>query len=271
MSDIPLQTLQEASGDAAPAPGRINDPVAEVAKLLNPEPAPVEPTPETGVQAEPPSEGWDFASLAEKLGTDPEKLYTGVTVAMPDGSKVSVSELKDAFRPAAELTKAREVLVEEMTGTRQEVAQAKQELAALVNLLDVSQLSPEMIREAGKQAEQARQAEAAKVLQRIPEWKDPISKAADWADIRRVAREHGYSDAELKLAEQGYADHRMVSVMRALARGPAPAQAKPAAKVAAKPTAGQPSPAQRHGQLKAAVKTGRMSPEAAVAALLKGH
>lgn len=271
MTDIPLQTLQEATGDG-PAPGRVNDPVADVAKLLQPESAPAEQAPpETAAPAEPPSESWDFTSLAEKLGTDPEKLYHGVKVAMPDGTQVSVGDLKDAFRPAAELEKARSKLVEDDTASRREVAQAKQELAALVNLIDQRGLTPEIIQEAGRQSEQARQAEAQKLLQRIPEWKDPVAKAADWADIRQAARGHGYSDAEIALAEQGYADHRMVSILRALARTPKVQTPKPAAKVAAKPTAGTPSAAQRHGQLKAAVKQGRLSPEAAVAQLLRGN
>jgi len=271
MSDTPLQTLQEATGDG-PAPARINDPVGDIAKLLQPESAPAEQAPpETAAPAEPPSESWDFTSLAEKLGTDPEKLYHGVKVAMPDGTQVSVGDLKDAFRPAAELEKARSKLVEDDTARSREVAQARQELAALVSLLDQRQLTPEMIQEAGRQSERQRQTEAERLLQRIPEWKDPIAKAADWADIRKAAREHGYSDAEIALAEQGFADHRMVSILRALARTPKQAAPKPAAKVGAKPTAGTPSPAQRHGQLKAAVKQGRMSPEAAVAALLKGN
>lgn len=272
MADIPLQTLQESTGDGDAPVGRVQDPVAEVAKLLQPEPAPAEQSPPgTEEQAGPGEEGWDFTALAGKLEIPPEKLFTDVKVALPDGSKVSIEQLKDAWRPAAELEKARSKLIEDDTGSRREVAQAKAELAALVNLLDTRQLTPELIQEAGRQSEQARQAEAARLLERIPEWKDPVSKAADWADIRKVAREHGYSDAEVALAEQGFADHRMVSILRALARGPKPATPKPPPKVAARPSTGTQSPAQRHGQLKAAVKQGRLSPEAAVAELLKGH
>lgn len=272
MAEIPLQSLQEASGDAEAPIGRINDPVGEIDKLLNPDPPPVEPPPETGDQAEPPSESWDLKSLAEKLGTDPEKLYNGVKVAMTDGSELTLSALKDSYRPAAELEKARAQLTEEMSGSKREVAQAHQELAALVSLLDRQHVTPGLIQEAQRLAEQQRQAEADKLLTRIPEWKDPVSRAADWSDIRKVAREYGYSDAEIALAGQGYADHRMVALLRALARQPqAPAPAKPAAKVAAKPTpGGKPTAAQQFGQLKAAVTTRRMSPEAAVAQLLKG-
>lgn len=271
MAEIPVQTLQESSGDAVGQVTRSKDPVADVSKLLNPVPLPVEAAPETEPSAEPPSESWDLKSLAERLGTDPEKLYTGLKVAMADGSELSLSALKDAHRPAVELEKARSQLVEEMTGSKREVAQAHQELAALVSLLDRSHVSPGLIQEAQRLAEQTRQAESDKLLARIPEWKDPVSRAADWADIRQVAREHGYSDAEIALAGQGFADHRMVSLLRALARKPKePAQPKGQTKVAAKP-AGNRSPNQQFGQLKAGVTTGRISPFTAVETLLKGR
>lgn len=276
MAEIPVQTLEAASRDAEAPAARFTDPVAEVDKLLNPEPAPVEPSPETGDQAELPGESWDLKSVAEKLQTDPAKLYEGLKVAMEDGSELSVSALKDAYKPIAELDKARTKLVEEVTSSKRDIVQAEQELVALLTHPSMAQhLTPELIREVQRTAEQKRQAEAERLLARIPEWKDPVSRAADWSDIRTVGREHGFTDAELKLAEEGYADHRMLSLLRAVAKGSRasnPPQPKPAAKVAVKPAkGGNTSEAQRFGQLKAARTTGRMSPEAAVEALLRGN
>jgi cell division septation protein DedD len=209
-------------------------------------------------------------SLAEKLGTDPEKLYTGLKVALDDGTELSVSALKDAYRPAAELEKARGELLEEMTSNKREVTQNRQELGALVQYLaQQGQLTEPVAREVQKMVDAERAAEADKLLKRIPEWKDPIARAADWSDMRRVAKEQGYTDAEIKLAEAGLADHRTIATWRALAKGPKPAAPpKPAAKVAAKPAAGSRTPAQQFGQLKAAVKTGRVSPFSAVAQLI---
>lgn len=270
--ETPVQTLQEASGDAAPAPARFTDPVAEVTKLLNPEPAPdQQQPPEMADQQEsPPAETWDLKALAEKLGTTPDKLYD-LKVAMQDGTEVTVSALKDAYRPASEIEKARAKFLEDDTAAKREIAEAKAELAALLQLLDRQHLTPELVQESGRQVERAKAREAELLLQRVPEWKDPVARAADWHDIRARAREFGYTDTEIALAEQGYADHRMVAMLRALARQPKAEPAKPAAKVAVKPQAGgPPSDAQRFGQLKQAVRARRASPEAAVAALLKG-
>lgn len=273
MSDIDSQTLQESSREVdVPAP-RSSDPVAEVEKLLNPAPAPdQQEAPETEPLADLPGESWDLKSVAERLKADPATLYESLKVALENGEEITVSALKDAYKPAAEIAKAREVLVEEMTSSKQEVLQATQELAALIGLMDAGTVSREMIQEAGRQSERNRQDQAERLLAKIPEWKDPISKAADWADIRRIARDHGYTDAEVKLAEMGYADHRMVTLMRSLARGPKPAPtAKPAPKVAAKPAPGKLSEGQRHRDLKAAVNAGRMSQVAAVEKLLRGN
>ena len=273
MAEAQITTLAAASGDAEPAATRFTDPVAEVEKLLNPEPAPVEPSPETDIQAEPPGESWDLKSVAEKLQTDPAKLYEGLKVAMDDGSELSVSALKDAYKPIAELDKARTKLVDEVTSSKRDIVAAEQELMAVLTHPDVARLlTPELLQDVQRRAAGKRQAEAERLLERIPEWKDPVSRAADWADIRTVGREHGFTDAELKLAEEGFADHRVLSLLRAAAKGAKPAApAKPAAKVAVKPAkGGNPSEAQRFGQLKAARTTGRMSPEAAVEALLKG-
>lgn len=277
MAEIPAQTLEAASREAEAPAARFTDPVSEVEKLLNPEPAQDEPSPEMGDQAEQdtqPGESWDLKSVAEKLQTDPAKLYESLKVALEDGTEISVSALKDAHKPVAELDKARTKLVEEVTSAKRDIVQAEQELVALLTHPSLAQhLTPELLRSVQDTAAAKRSTEAERLLARIPEWKDPVTRAADWADIRTVGREHGFTDAELKLAEEGYADHRLLSLLRAAAKGSKPpAPAKPAAKVAVKPSkGGNTSEAQRFGQLKAARTTGRMSPEAAVQALLRGN
>lgn len=270
MAEIPVQSLAESSGDAVGQVSRSQDPVADVAKLLSQAPAPAEPTPETETQAAPTSESWELKSVAEKLGTDPATLYEGLKVALEDGTELTVSALKDAYKPAAQLEKARAELLEEMTASKREVTQNRQELGALVQYLAQNgQLTEPMVREVQKLVDAERAAEADKLLKRVPEWKDPIARAADWADIRPVARDLGYSDAEIKLAEAGLADHRTVAMWRRLAKGPKPeAPPKPPAKVGAKPAAGNRTPAQQFGQIKASVKTGRISPFTAVAQLI---
>jgi hypothetical protein len=268
MADIQSTTLQQATREGEPAPERFTDDIGAVSALLNAESAPVEPAPETAPSADaPPGENWDLKAVAERLKADPKTLYESLKVAFDDGSELSVSALKDAYRPVAEVEKARTKLWDEVTTSKRAVAEAQQELQNLLRHLDPQALTPEVLAENRRQLEAARSQETARLIERVPEWKDPIARAADWADIRRVGQELGYTPAELQLAEEGYADHRLVATLRALARGPkaqAPAE-KPAPKVAAKPTA-----AQLHGRTKAAVTTGRTSPYTAVENLLKG-
>ena len=270
MAEIPTQSLAESSGDVTGQVVRSQDPIADVAKLLSQAPAPAEPTPETEPQAEPTSESWDLKSVAERLKTDPAKLYEGLKVALDDGTELTVSALKDAHRPIAELEKARGALLEEHTSSKREVLEATQELEMVLRAVPQQYLSQEAVAEARRQAGQQREREAEKLLARIPEWKDPISKAADWVDIRRVALESGYTEAEIALAKEGYSDHRMVALMRRLARGPAAEAVKPAPKVGVKPAGKGQSPAQMHGNLKAAVKRGQISPFSAVERLIGG-
>lgn len=219
----------------------------------------------------PPAEKWDIKAVAEKLGADPAKLYGDLKVAFEDGTEKSVSELKDAYRPVAELEKARTALWDEVSASKSEVAQAQQELGILLQTIGPQNLSQDLLQKVSQLAEQSRQAEAEKVLKAIPEWKDPITRAADWADIRRVGKEYGYTDAEMRLAEAGHADHRLIRMARALAKAPRSEPEKPQAKVAVAPKGGKPqTQAQQFGQLKAAVTKGQMSQTDAVAKLLKG-
>jgi hypothetical protein len=272
MAEIPVQTLQEGSREVNPPAIRSQDPVADVAKLLSTEAAPAESSPEKDTQADPPPmETWELKALAEKLGATPEALYEQLKVSMADGQEMSLGALKDAYKPAAELEKARAGLLDEMTSNRKAVLDTQQEFSALLQMFDPSTLNPDVLRSVNQMAEKQRQQQIEGTLKAIPEWKDPIARAADWVDIRRVGKEYGFSDVELKLIEQGYGDHRLVAMARALGKQPRAETAKPAPKVAVAPKGGKPqTDAQRHGHLKTAVKSGRMSPFTAVDQLLKG-
>lgn len=245
----------------------------EVNDLLAGKSAPASPEPETAPTADAPDPGesWDMKTAAERLGVDPAKLYEQLKVAFDDGTELSVSALKDAYRPVAELEKAREALVSEVTTSRQEVAQATQELANILQKLGPKNLTPEILQEVNRQAEAQKQVEAERLLKALPEWKDPITKAADWSDIRKMANRYGYTDAEMRMAEAGFADHRMVRLLRDLSRAQRPEPPKP--QVAAKPTGKGtvPTEAQRLGRISAAVKQGHMTPSQARAELLKGY
>jgi hypothetical protein len=264
VSDLAAATV-ETPRDTRPILDQAAQILAEAA--APPRDQPVE-TPES---ADPPVETWDLKSVAERLGTDPAKLYESLKVSIADGEELTVSALKDAYRPAAELEKARGKLLEEMETSKREVVQTQQEFAALLQLLGPQNLNQELLAEVNRRTEKQKAFEAERLLKAVPEWKDPIARAADWVDIRKAGQAVGYTDAEMRLAEAGYADHRLIALLRQVAKGPKVEQPKPPAKVAVKPVGnGKPNEAAQFGQLKAQVKKGQLRPEMAGAMLIQG-
>jgi hypothetical protein len=243
----------------------------QVAGILGQEIAPSDTQAAEKPPEAPPAEKWDVKRVAEKLGTDPAKLYADLTVGFDDGTEITLGALKDGYRPAAELEKARGKLLEEMESSKREVVQTQQEFAALLQLLGPQNLNQELLAEVNRRTEKQKADEAERLLKAVPEWKDPIARAADWVDIRKAGQAVGYTDAEMRLAEAGYADHRLIALLRQVAKGPKVEQAKPPAKVAVAPKAPKPmSAAQQFGRVKAAVTSGRMSQVAAVESILRG-
>lgn len=224
--------------------------------------------------ADAPIEKWDIKSLAEKLGTEPAKLYEQLKVSLADGEEVTVSELKDRFRPAQELEKARKAFGEDQARAVTELEEAKREFTALLSSLDPRHLTPENLRMAQEQSEAWKSRQTQGLLKALPEWKDPVSRTADWADIGPVAREYGFSETDVALAKAGQADYRFIHAMRDLARLKAKERAgtlKPAPKVAAAPKPARPqTEAQKLGAIRAQVTKGNLSKVAAVEAVLKG-
>lgn len=216
----------------------------------------------------------DLKTAAERLQVDPAKLYD-LKVPLSDGTETTLGALKDAYKPVAELTKAREAFSEEQVKWRTDQETATRELSSLLSLLDPKVLSPQFLQEAARQTERARQQMADKLLELIPDWKDPVTKAAEWQDLKATAREYGFTDADVALAQQGFADPRFLKMARDLAKAQAKAKGeavKPAPKVAAKPQGKgtTPTEAQQFGRLKAAVTKGQISRGAAIESILKG-
>lgn len=266
----PVQPLSEGATET-PAPHRsLEDQAADILRqAASPPETPAEmPSPEA---QNVPEMAWDIGSVAERLGTEPATLYEKLSVTMPDGSVMTVGAMKDAWQSASELEKARETLVSDISTERQSLAEARQELGIVLQRLG-NQIPQEALAEIARVAESERRRESDKLLQAIPQWKDEIKRAADWADIRKVARELGYTDAELRLAEQGYADHRMIKTLLRAAHIPKAEVPKAQPKVAVAPKRGKPPDGKPDTKsLRGQVRSGRMSESQAVAALLKGE
>lgn len=269
MTDKAPSDLAAATVETPPEYTSIEDKAADILRQAS---SPAQDSPETGTSEETPAETrYDLKTVAERLQVDPATLYENLRIrAADDGEELSLGQLKDSYRSASELEKARGVLLEETTTSRKEVAQAQQELAILVQHLN-RDLKPELLQEVSRLAENQRTSQSEALLKALPEWKDPIRKAADWADIVKVAQQAGYTEADMRLAQAGYADHRMIRLALLAAKPQkAPAEPRPK-KVAVEPKRANPqTAAQQFGQLKAQVKQGRIRPEEAGARLLQG-
>ena len=218
--------------------------------------------------APPPPEKWDLASVAEKLQVKPEKLYE-LKFKTVDGSETSLSEIKDSLKSHAEVTKARAELEADRIA-------AQRELSKLYASIPKEQVRPELTQafEAYQADQRSREREA--LLRTIPEWSDTGVVTAERKQIQDYIEQFGFprdaieyvEDHRLfRLTRQAMKDQQELKVLKAKA---AEAE-KPKAKVASAPTAGRPTEAQKFGQLKAAVTSRRVSPEAAVEQILRGQ
>jgi hypothetical protein len=84
------------------------------------------------------------------------------------------------------------------------------ELQALVGMIPEQMRTPEMVRQAQTRLEAAKQLESARLLQRVPEWRDAKQYAADMEVIGPHVAEWGFDAEELG---QVY-DHRLLAYIR---------------------------------------------------------
>jgi hypothetical protein len=229
------------------------------------------PAPETGAQAEPAAETpLDVAAIAEKLGVDPAKLYE-VRIPLADGAEpVTLGQLKDAYRDAQALERERSELTEQRGHWHADQLRQQRELETILAAIKPDAVDPKLAQavQAVNRERASREAEA--LFRTIPTWVDEKAREADLVQIVAHLKPYGITRQDL----DAVTDHRILRVLRdkaldaaKLTATPAP---KPAQKGAAPRKAAQPSPAQAHGQLKAAVTKGHMRPVDAVARILGG-
>jgi hypothetical protein len=219
--------------------------------------------------AETPDESWDLPSLAEKLKAPPEKLY-GLKVPMADGESRTLGELKDTYRTTAQIKADQDAVQKERSTWQSDKRQTLEELNEALTLLPAQAITPELVQRAQRQIQEHAERELAATLELIPDWKDDLKRAADRLEIEAYLGKYGFSKSDL----DGLRNAKLMKLFRDAARADKAAKVvkEPLkAKVAQAPKRGNDrTSAQVHGQLKAAVTTRRMSPLAAVEALLKG-
>lgn len=232
-----------------------------------------EGSPDPGEDPAPPDpvETWDIKSVAERLQTDPAKLYD-LEIPLADGEKVTLGALKDGFRAARTLETERDEFLKERARHEADRLQNDRELQAFLSVLPREAFTQEVIARSQQAYQEALAKANEQVLREIPEWSDSAVKAEDRKVMAAWTSQFGLSPADV----DGVLDSRWQKALRAAAKLDSQVKAakaeKPPAKVAQAPTVGRKqTPAQELGRLKAAVTMKRIKPVDAVASLLKDH
>jgi hypothetical protein len=156
------------------------------------------------------SEKLNLAGIAERLGISMEDVYK-LEVGMPDdGSTLTLTELKDLATERKRDVAERLEWETTQASQRNQIAAATAELQTLLGMLPAEMRTPDMIRQAQAKLEYTRGLEQQKLLQRVPEWRDPAQFEADFEAIRPHVAEWGFSDADLA----GVYDSRLLAYIR---------------------------------------------------------
>lgn len=227
---------------------------------------------ETPAPAEPAAEmPLDLTALAERLGVEPAKLYEA-RIPLADGAEpVTLGQLKDAYRDSQQLEAQRSELTQQRGEWHADQLRQQRELEEVLAAIPADRIDPQLAQAVQKVNRERLSREAEALYRTVPSWTDAKARDADLVQMQAHLAQYGITRQDL----DAVTDHRLLRMMRDAALTAAKLTAKPAPappqKGAAAPRrATQPSPAQQHGRLKAAVKQGQMRPADAVAKILGG-
>lgn len=200
---VPSRSGSSASAPSAPPDQTNGDDFADQLEAAVKGGAPKAPAAET-------SEKLNLAGIAERLGISMEDVYK-LEVGMPDdGSTLTLTELKDLATERKRDVAERLEWETTQASQRNQIAAATAELQTLLGMLPAEMRTPDMIRQAQAKLEYTRGLEQQKLLQRVPEWRDPAQFEADFEAIRPHVAEWGFSDADLA----GVYDSRLLAYIR---------------------------------------------------------
>jgi hypothetical protein len=210
----------------------------------------------------------NLGAIAEKLGVKPEDLYD-VEIPMPDdGEAVTLGELKDLATKYKRSESERLEFDNERETSRVQIQKATEEIRELVGLIPAELRTPALLEKVRDKMEVTKQQEAAKLLARVPEWRDRATMANDLKVIEAHAEQFGFSRQELSSVYDSrllaYIRHnalREEKLARVLEEARAKRKPSNVAKTDSKPS-GASKPNQRRGRTADAV--------GAVSQLLRG-
>lgn len=199
---------QPRGKEAAPQPSQDPDDIgADIERLFGDQ---TQAPPETGGD----SEGLVLKDVAEKVGVSLEDLYK-VRIPMPDeGDALTLAEIKDL---ATEHRRTAVERVEWETNRAEQtnaIANAVQELQQLAAMIPAEMRTPEMLRHAETRNAALKEMEAGRLLQRIPEFKDPARYTAAMEQMVPLVERYGFKPEELR----SVLDHRLIAMVHDYAR-----------------------------------------------------
>ena len=151
-----------------------------------------------------------LAKVAEAAGISESDLFD-LPISMPDGAETrTLGQLKDA---QTELSRTRgevEAFFTERETQRTEMASARSELEVLVGMIPAEMRTPEMLNAARQKLANVTQDQARKLVERVPEWANAETRAADMEVINTHVGRWGFQPGELS----SIIDHRMLAYVR---------------------------------------------------------
>ena len=197
----------QAIESAPPADGKGSDFLAQLEAAMSGE-SPDAPTdngnPEKGEVP------LGLTGIADAMQVSESELFK-MPISMPDGAEPqTLGQLKDA---ATELNRTRaevETFYQQREVERNEMAQARGELEAVVAMIPAEMRTPQMLAAARERMATVREGEARKMVERVPEWASAETRQADMTVIGDHIGKWGFNSTELA----SIVDHRMLAYVR---------------------------------------------------------
>lgn len=150
-------------------------------------------------------------AIAQALGIEVSELYSVKVPAGGGREAMTVGQLKDRFTEWDSLEADRLAWSESKVEQEGRLAQAKQELQELFSIIPRDKLlNPDLLRGVAARVAARNQAQAAQVLEAIPEWKDEAVQRAARAELSTMLSGYGYTPAEVNAIR----DPRLLKFLR---------------------------------------------------------
>ncbi len=169
------------------------------------------PVDEKGSTAEKPQVDLEINAIAKHLGVDVAELYEKLLIPMPDGAEpLTISALKDQASVRVEHSLEVEEFHTERDAHRVEMNEARAEIEQIIRLIPAEYRTQEMLQAAQAELGRTKRREQIALLERIPEWKDDVRRAADLELIGPHIEAFGFPREML----DSVVDHRLFAYVR---------------------------------------------------------